>query len=96
MSFLFVLSKVSREEEFAPVKNAPGTPVDSPDTARTILLQLHMSWVAEAGGFVVNKGVLPAAGKGSLCVCPTPVISGLLTGIVYTTFFCSSRSCWGQ
>lgn len=36
------LLRVSREAEFAPVKNARGT--DSPDTARSALLELHRGW----------------------------------------------------
>jgi UDP-N-acetylglucosamine pyrophosphorylase len=35
------LLEARREEEFAPVKNAPGAPSDSPDTARRAILQLH-------------------------------------------------------
>ena len=30
-----------REDEFAPVKNAPGAAADSPDTARRATLALH-------------------------------------------------------
>ena len=40
------LLEVRREEEFAPVKNAPGAPSDSPDTARRAILALHQRWVA--------------------------------------------------
>jgi UDP-N-acetylglucosamine/UDP-N-acetylgalactosamine diphosphorylase len=53
---VFPLSKkmavldVLREEEFAPVKNAPGSPSDSPDTARAYLSALAKKWVGEAGG----------------------------------------------
>lgn len=35
------LLEVKREEEFAPVKNAPGSENDSPDTARKAILSLH-------------------------------------------------------
>ena len=35
------LLEVRRDEEFAPVKNAPGAAADSPDTARAAVLQLH-------------------------------------------------------
>ncbi len=36
----FACAEVLREEEFGPVKNAPGTVIDSPDTARTMLMLL--------------------------------------------------------
>ena len=35
------LLEVRREDEFAPVKNAPGAAADSPDTARRATLALH-------------------------------------------------------
>jgi UDP-N-acetylglucosamine/UDP-N-acetylgalactosamine diphosphorylase len=35
------LMEVAREEEFAPVKNAPGSSTDSPDTARAAILAMH-------------------------------------------------------
>ena len=35
------LLEVARSEQFAPVKNAPGSTTDSPDTARLAVLQLH-------------------------------------------------------
>lgn len=41
-----------REDEFAPVKNAPGSPADSPDTARAYLSQQALSWVVKAGGIL--------------------------------------------
>lgn len=44
-----VLYEVKREEEFAPVKNAPGEPVDSPDTAKKLLLDLHKKWAIHHG-----------------------------------------------
>jgi UDP-N-acetylglucosamine/UDP-N-acetylgalactosamine diphosphorylase len=39
-----------REQEFAPVKNAPGSLSDSPDTARFYLSKQAQKWVIEAGG----------------------------------------------
>lgn len=39
-----------RDQEFAPVKNAPGSPFDSPDTARFFLSKQAQKWVVEAGG----------------------------------------------
>lgn len=41
---------VTREEEFAPVKNAPGSTSDSPDTARAAISNLAKKWVEAAGG----------------------------------------------
>lgn len=41
--------QVNREEEFAPVKNAFGSPIDSPDTAREALMLLHKRWMEKVG-----------------------------------------------
>src|SRR3546814_15783996 len=45
--------EVSREEEFAPVKNANGTSVDSPDTARVLVSNLCKRWLRDAGAEIV-------------------------------------------
>lgn len=39
--------EISRDEEFAPVKNKDGN--DSPDTARAAILSLHRRWLEKAG-----------------------------------------------
>jgi UDP-N-acetylglucosamine pyrophosphorylase len=44
-----VLIECNREEEFAPIKNENGAPVDSPETARDLLLALHRKWANENG-----------------------------------------------
>ena len=65
-----VLFEVRRDEEFAPVKNAPGTNTDSPDTAREAILHLHKRWVEDSGGEILgDSGVevsplLSYAGEG--------------------------------
>jgi UDP-N-acetylglucosamine/UDP-N-acetylgalactosamine diphosphorylase len=52
---VFPLSKsmkvlgVAREDEFAPVKNAPGTASDSPDTARQLISEQCKRWLLAAG-----------------------------------------------
>jgi UDP-N-acetylglucosamine/UDP-N-acetylgalactosamine diphosphorylase len=46
---------VPRSDEFAPVKNAPGSPSDSPDTARAMISALSQKWVKEAGGNLVGN-----------------------------------------
>lgn len=55
--------EVSRAEEFAPVKNAPGTSRDSPDTARALSSRLHRRWLVEAGARIVrpDSGVWEAS-----------------------------------
>ena len=52
------LMEIKRDEQFAPVKNAPGSPVDSPDTAREAVMSLHRNWVEAQGGIVVGDGGL--------------------------------------
>lgn len=37
-----------RSEEFTPVKNAPGNPVDSPDSARAAISVQHTKWAQTA------------------------------------------------
>lgn len=43
-----VLFEASRVDEFAPVKNPPGTDSDSPDTARTLISDQAKSWAVAA------------------------------------------------
>lgn len=50
MSERMAIWDVTRAEEFAPVKNAPGSPSDSPNTARTAISNLAKAWVTKAGG----------------------------------------------
>lgn len=57
---IFPLSKsmavldVSREEEFAPVKNPPGCDSDSPDTARKLFSNVAKRWMKEAGAVLIG------------------------------------------
>jgi UDP-N-acetylglucosamine/UDP-N-acetylgalactosamine diphosphorylase len=48
----FGVMKVIREEEFAPVKNAEGSEVDSPNTARDLMYKLNIKYLRNAGGIV--------------------------------------------
>ncbi|KAF9942854.1 UDP-N-acetylglucosamine pyrophosphorylase [Mortierella antarctica] len=45
--------EVDRREEFSPLKNAPGTGQDCPETSRRDILQQHVRFVEAAGGKVV-------------------------------------------
>jgi UDP-N-acetylglucosamine/UDP-N-acetylgalactosamine diphosphorylase len=46
--------EVSREDEFAPVKNAPGDASDSPDTARALLTAQATRWLEAVGASVLD------------------------------------------
>ncbi|KAH0785281.1 UDPGP type 1 family protein [Histomonas meleagridis] len=53
-----VLYEVKRDDEFAPVKNAQGAPVDSPETAKELLLKLHKKWAIDNGVVLKENGVI--------------------------------------
>ncbi|KAG0346462.1 UDP-N-acetylglucosamine pyrophosphorylase, partial [Gamsiella multidivaricata] len=45
--------EVDRREEFSPLKNAPGSGQDCPETSRRDILQQHVRFIEDAGGKVV-------------------------------------------
>lgn len=55
-----------REEEFAPLKNAPGADRDTPEYCRQLLLDLHATWLKNAGAIV----------EGPVEICPLLSYSG--------------------
>lgn len=57
----WVVVEVPREDEFAPVKNEPGNPVDSPDTARRLMSSQFVRWLQAAGANVNSNDA------GALC-----------------------------
>lgn len=52
----FAVLEVARNEEFSPLKNAPGTGSDDPETSRRDLLAQHKRFL-EAAGATVAEGV---------------------------------------
>jgi UDP-N-acetylglucosamine/UDP-N-acetylgalactosamine diphosphorylase len=50
----FTVLEVDRKEEFSPLKNAPGTGADDPDTSRRDLLAQHKRFLEAAGASVAN------------------------------------------
>ncbi len=58
---------VPRSDEFAPVKNAPGSSSDSPGTARKMISALSQKWVKDAGGNLVGDII------DAICEVPPPV-----------------------
>lgn len=49
-----VAYEVQREEEFAPLKNAPGSHSDCPETCRHAVSELHKKWLSQCGAKVVT------------------------------------------
>lgn len=48
----FGVMRVVREEEFAPVKNAEGSEVDAPNTARDLIYKLNIKYLKAAGAAI--------------------------------------------
>ena len=54
LSQRMALFEVSRDDEFGPVKNAPGSSSDSPDTARAMISARSKRWLEAAGATLEN------------------------------------------
>jgi UDP-N-acetylglucosamine/UDP-N-acetylgalactosamine diphosphorylase len=52
----FACQEVRREDEFSPLKNAPGTGEDDPDTSRQHIMTQGRRWIEAAGGIVEDEG----------------------------------------
>lgn len=50
--------EVAREDEFSPLKNAPGTPSDSPEMCRENCLKRSTGWIIANGGVVNTENAL--------------------------------------
>ena len=50
----FAVLEVLREDEFAPLKNGPGSGSDSPHTCRAALMDLHYRHLLTSGGVIVD------------------------------------------
>lgn len=48
-----------RLDEFAPLKNAPGVPCDSPEYCRKMVLELHARWLVAAGAEILEEVEIP-------------------------------------
>lgn len=46
--------EVDRSEEFAPIKNAPGSAADTPESARALVSALHHRWLQAAGASITG------------------------------------------
>jgi UDP-N-acetylglucosamine/UDP-N-acetylgalactosamine diphosphorylase len=52
-----IVMEIDGRRVFAPVKNAPGSKTDSPETVRQQMIQLHREWLIEAGAKVGEHAV---------------------------------------
>ncbi|PFH59129.1 hypothetical protein XA68_12769 [Ophiocordyceps unilateralis] len=52
----FACMEVRRDDEFSPLKNAPGKNEDDPDTSKRDIMAQGRRWVQEAGATVVAEG----------------------------------------
>lgn len=50
----FVVLEVDRQEEFSPLKNAPGSATDGPETSRRDIIAQHVRFVERAGAKVIG------------------------------------------
>ncbi|KAI0224786.1 UDP-N-acetylglucosamine pyrophosphorylase [Massospora cicadina] len=50
----FAVLEVDRQEEFSPLKNAPGSATDGPETSRRDIIAQHVRFVERAGGKVIG------------------------------------------
>ncbi len=64
----WLVAEVNREDEFAPVKNAPGSKSDSPDTARELISEQAVRWLRNAGAVVEEKTIKGGLGEISVQV----------------------------
>lgn len=52
----FSVLEVDRKDEFSPLKNAPGTGADCPETSRRDIVAQHVRFIEAAGGKVAHEG----------------------------------------
>ncbi len=55
----FAVLEVLREDEFSPLKNAPGADRDTPATSRAALMDLHHRQILMAGGTIIDDDGRP-------------------------------------
>jgi len=53
----WIVVEADRNEEFGPVKNEPGNPVDSPDTARALITAQAKGWLKSIGAKFISKSI---------------------------------------
>jgi UDP-N-acetylglucosamine/UDP-N-acetylgalactosamine diphosphorylase len=59
--------EIKRCEEFSPLKNSNDSKVDSPDTCRNDLTNLHKTWITNAGGKFEGEGFCEISPLVSYC-----------------------------
>lgn len=54
----FGLVEAIKDQEYAPIINAPGSLEDSPEIARDLLALLHQKWLETKGVMFDSKGII--------------------------------------
>ena len=71
----WIVMEVERSDEFAPIKNEPGNPTDSPDTARSLMTKQAYRWLLNAGAILKHENsVLDFAEVSKLNVVPNHLL----------------------
>ncbi|EDO17826.1 hypothetical protein Kpol_1043p16 [Vanderwaltozyma polyspora DSM 70294] len=55
--------EVERSKEFSPLKNAPGSKNDTPETSRSSYLELGSSWLKDSGAILKENVLVEVSGK---------------------------------
>jgi len=75
LSTSMAIYEVERRHEFAPVKNAPGSTSDSPDTAMAMISSLSKEWLEAAGAIFTGDA------DGIICISPLTSYGGEGLGV---------------
>jgi UDP-N-acetylglucosamine/UDP-N-acetylgalactosamine diphosphorylase len=77
---------------FAPVKNASGSPTDSPETCRQALVNLHRNWLEQAGAVVPDEVIVEMHPMWALDAAEVAKKISRGTKVLSNTYFVESNS----
>jgi UDP-N-acetylglucosamine/UDP-N-acetylgalactosamine diphosphorylase len=77
---------------FAPVKNASGSPTDSPETCRQALVNLHRNWLEQAGAIIGDEVIVEMHPLWALDAAEVAKKIARGTKVLSNTYFVESNS----